>query len=127
MAKSTIGDEQGTPIALYNEGHGAWQPVPALNDAGYGAIAYDRRGSDWSSQPWDGDDYDTFAADLNTLMKELDRREVAPVGFSMAARPCGLAAYGSGRVAGAVFAAVTISTTLIVPAPYNDNCGTSRT
>jgi pimeloyl-ACP methyl ester carboxylesterase len=39
---------------------------------GYRVITYDRRGFGNSSQPSSGYDYDTFAADLNTLMTELD-------------------------------------------------------
>ncbi len=41
----------------------SWEKqVPALVDAGYRVITYDRRGFGESSQPWTGYDYDTFAA-----------------------------------------------------------------
>ena len=40
-----------------------------LLEDGHQVITYDRRGFGTSSQPATGDDYDTFAADLHTLMK----------------------------------------------------------
>ena len=46
-------------------------------------ITYDRRGFGASSQPWDGYDYDTFAADLHKLIEHLDLTGVTLVGFSM--------------------------------------------
>ena len=46
-------------------------------------IAYDRRGYGKSSRPWDGYEYDTFAADLDVLLKELELTDVTLVGFSM--------------------------------------------
>ena len=86
MAHITVGTENTTAIDLYYEDHGAGQPVvlihgypldghswekqvPALLDAGYRVITYDRRGFGQSSQPTTGYDYDTFAADLDTLIE----------------------------------------------------------
>jgi len=46
-------------------------------------ITYDRRGFGASSQPWNGYDYDTFAADLDALLRYKDLRDVTLVGFSM--------------------------------------------
>ena len=46
-------------------------------------IAYDRRGFGKSGRPWEGYDYDTFAADLHLLIEELDLTDVTLVGFSM--------------------------------------------
>jgi pimeloyl-ACP methyl ester carboxylesterase len=70
-------------------------------------ITYDRRGFGASSQCWDGYDYDTFAADLHTLIEQLDLTGVTLIGFSMGggevARYVGR--YGTERVAKAVFAA----------------------
>jgi non-heme chloroperoxidase len=43
-----------------------------LLDAGHRVISYDRRGFGMSSQPSTGYDYDTFAADLDVLGRELD-------------------------------------------------------
>lgn len=39
---------------------------------GGSVVTYDRRGFGWSSQPWDGYDYDTFASDLKALIDHLD-------------------------------------------------------
>lgn len=124
MAKLTVGTENGAPIELYYEDHGSGKPVvlihgwplsgrswenqvPALIDAGYRVITYDRRGFGNSSQPWNGYDYDTFAADLNQLIQQLDLHNVTLVGFSMGggevARYVGT--YGTNRVSHAVFAA----------------------
>lgn len=49
---------------------------------GYRAIAHDRRGHGRSSQPWNGNDMDTYADDLAVLMATLDLREVVLVGHS---------------------------------------------
>jgi non-heme chloroperoxidase len=70
-------------------------------------ITYDRRGYGSSSQPWEGYDYDTLAADLHKLIEHLDLTGVTLVGFSMGggevARYVGQ--YGTERVTKAVFAA----------------------
>ena len=56
----------------------------ALADAGYRAIAYDRRGFGRSGQPWNGYDYDTLADDLADVIEANRRDEDATlVGFSM--------------------------------------------
>ena len=67
-------------------------------------ITYDRRGFGNSSQPASGYDYDTFAADLKTLLETLDLREAVLVGHSMGTGEVTryLGAYGSARVARAV-------------------------
>ncbi|MCX4620367.1 alpha/beta fold hydrolase [Streptomyces albogriseolus] len=120
----TVGQENSTPIDLYYEDHGTGQPVvlihgypldghswekqtAALLAAGYRVITYDRRGFGQSSQPTTGYDYDTFAADLNTVMETLDLRDAVLVGFSMGTGEVGryLGTYGSERVAKAAFLA----------------------
>ncbi|MEU1265262.1 alpha/beta hydrolase [Streptomyces cellulosae] len=120
----TVGQENSTNIDLYYEDHGTGQPVvlihgypldghswekqtAALLAAGYRVITYDRRGFGQSSQPTTGYDYDTFAADLNTVMETLDLRDAVLVGFSMGTGEVGryLGTYGSGRVAKAAFLA----------------------
>ncbi|GHG04876.1 arylesterase [Streptomyces albogriseolus] len=120
----TVGQENSTTIDLYYEDHGTGQPVvlihgypldghswekqtAALLAAGYRVITYDRRGFGQSSQPTTGYDYDTFAADLNTVMETLDLRDAVLVGFSMGTGEVGryLGAYGSERVAKAAFLA----------------------
>ena len=79
---------EGRPVVLI---HGwpltsdSWDCMAlALAEAGYRAIAYDRRGFGRSDQPWQGYDYDTFADDLADVMAAHDVREdAALVGFSM--------------------------------------------
>ncbi len=79
---------QGRPVILL---HGwplssdSWDAqAMALAEAGYRAIAYDRRGFGRSAQPWNGYDYDTLADDLADVMSETNATEnVTLVGFSM--------------------------------------------
>ncbi|MFB7408277.1 alpha/beta fold hydrolase [Streptomyces sp. NPDC056202] len=120
----TVGQENTSPIELYFEDQGTGQPVvlihgfpldghswerqtAALLDAGYRVITYDRRGFGRSSQPATGYDYDTFAADLNTVLETLDLDDVVLVGFSMGTGEVAryISRYGSGRVAKAAFLA----------------------
>jgi non-heme chloroperoxidase len=49
---------------------------------GYRAIAHDRRGHGRSSQPWDGNDMDTYADDLAALIDTLDLKDAVLVGHS---------------------------------------------
>jgi non-heme chloroperoxidase len=100
MGKFAVGAENGLPIELHYTDQGEGQPVvllhgwplsgrsweaqvPALIDAGYRVIAYDRRGFGQSSQPWNGYEYNTFAADLAALMSHLDLTDAVLIGFSM--------------------------------------------
>ena len=124
MPRLTVAEENGTPVELYYEDFGSGDPIvlvhgwplsgrswekqiPVLVEEGYRVITYDRRGFGASSQPWNGYDYDTFAADLKALLEHLDLTGVTLVGFSMGggevARYVG--AYGADRIARAVFAA----------------------
>ena len=124
MPRVTVGEENGIAVELYYEDFGSGRPVvlihgwplsgrswenqvPALVEDGYRVITYDRRGFGASSQPWNGYDYDTFAADLHALLEHLDLTDVTLVGFSMGggevARYVGR--YGNDRVSKAVFAA----------------------
>ena len=123
MASLTVGTDNTTPIELHYEDVGAGRPVvlihgwplsgrswenqvPALVDAGYRVISYDRRGFGESSQPWNGYDYDTFAADLDALLKHLDLQDVALVGFSMGGGEVVryIGTYGTARVSRVVLA-----------------------
>ena len=118
MPTVTVGQENNAGIEIYYEDHGAGQPVvlihgyplsgrgwdkqvPALLDAGYRVITYDRRGFGHSSQPTTGYDYDTFAADLNTLLEHLDVDDAVLAGHSMGTGEVVryLSRYGSARVA----------------------------
>lgn len=54
-----------------------------LASHGYRCIAHDRRGHGRSTQPWGGNDMDTFADDLSTLIEHLQLKDVILVGFSM--------------------------------------------
>jgi non-heme chloroperoxidase len=83
----------------------AWDPqLKLVADAGYRAIAHDRRGGGRSSQPWQGNDLTTYAEDLAQLIEQLDLRDVVLVGHSTGGgevtRYVGL--HGTARVAKAV-------------------------
>jgi non-heme chloroperoxidase len=54
-----------------------------LASKGYRCIAHDRRGHGRSSQPWNGNEMDTFADDLSQLIETLDLKGAALIGFSM--------------------------------------------
>lgn len=76
----------GQPVIL---SHGwplssdAWAvELKLLADNGYRAIAHDRRGHGRSSQPWQGNDMDTYAADLAALVEALDLHDVILIGHS---------------------------------------------
>ena len=53
-----------------------------LANRGCRVIAHDRRGHGRSSQPWDGNDMDTYTDDLNALFEHLDLQNVMMVGHS---------------------------------------------
>ena len=55
----------------------------ALSNAGYRVISYDRRGFGRSGKPSSGYDFDTFADDLATLIRDLNLEGAALVGYSM--------------------------------------------
>ncbi|HEV3054925.1 MAG TPA: alpha/beta hydrolase [Solirubrobacteraceae bacterium] len=125
MPRIAVGTENGAPIEIYYEDHGSGQPVVlihgyplngnswerqerALLAAGYRCVSYDRRGFGRSSQPTVGYDYDTFTADLNTLLEHLDLRDAVLCGFSMGTGEVTryLGSYGSARVSKAVLLGV---------------------
>src|SRR5262245_25273287 len=100
MPYITVGKENSGNIDIYYEDHGSGKPVvlihgyplsgaawekqvPPLLNAGYRVITYDRRGFGKSSQPTEGYNYDTFAADLRNLITHLNLQQFALVGFSM--------------------------------------------
>jgi non-heme chloroperoxidase len=117
MPYVNVGEENSGAIELYYEDHGSGEPivlihgyplssrawdrqVPVLLEAGHRVIAYDRRGFGKSSQPTTGYDYDTFASDLDFLMRRLDLFDATLVGHSMGTGEVTryLATYGSARV-----------------------------
>ena len=53
-----------------------------LASRGYRCIAHDRRGHGRSSQPWNGNDLDTYADDLAELVQKLDLKNAIHVGHS---------------------------------------------
>jgi len=53
-----------------------------LASNGYRCIAHDRRGHGRSSQPWNGNDMDTYADDLSDLIETLDLKDAVLIGFS---------------------------------------------
>jgi non-heme chloroperoxidase len=71
---------------------------------GYRAIAHDRRGHGRSSQPWNGNDMDTYADDLAALVKELDLSNVIHIGHSTGGGEVAryIGRHGTKRVAKAV-------------------------
>jgi non-heme chloroperoxidase len=54
-----------------------------LASNGYRCLAHDRRGHGRSSQPWNGNEMNTFADDLSELIETLDLRNAVLIGFSM--------------------------------------------
>lgn len=104
----------GKPVILIHGwplSHRSWDAqIPALVTAGFRVIAYDRRGFGKSEGVWDQYGYDSLAADLNTLIEELQLKDVSLVGFSMGGGEVVryLSRYGTQRVTKAALIASII-------------------
>jgi non-heme chloroperoxidase len=101
----------GRPVVLI---HGwplsgeSWEgQVPALTQAGYRVVRYDRRGFGRSDKPKGGYDYDTLSDDLEGVLSELDLQDVTLVGFSMGGGEVAryVTRHGEDRLHSVVFAA----------------------
>jgi non-heme chloroperoxidase len=121
MPYVTVGKENGANIDIYYKDWGTGRPVvfshgwPLSADAfedqmfflterGYRCIAHDRRGHGRSSQPWSGNDMDTYADDLAKLVEVLSLKDAVHVGHSTGGGEVAryIARHGSKRVAKAV-------------------------
>ena len=132
----TITTKGGTQI--YYKDWGAGQPVVFshgwplsadawedqmifLADRGYRCIAHDRRGHGRSSQPWEGNDMNTYADDLATLVEKLDLKDAIHVGHSTGGGEVAryIGRHGTKRVAKAVL--ISAVPPLMVKTPANPN------
>jgi non-heme chloroperoxidase len=116
---STIATKDGTQIYYKDWGTGrpvvfshgwpltadAWESqMVFLASRGYRCIAHDRRGHGRSTQPWDGNEMDTYADDLALLIESLDLKGATLVGHSTGGGEVAryIGRHGTARIAKAV-------------------------
>lgn len=116
---------QGRPVVF---SHGwplsadAWEDqMYFLAEHGYRVVAHDRRGHGRSSQPWNGNDLNTYADDLATVIETLGLEKITLVGHSTGGGEVAryIARHGTRRVVGAVL--VGAIPPLMVKTPQNPN------
>ncbi len=82
-----FGPKTGKPVVLihgYPYSHRTFEyQMLALANAGHRAVGIDLRGYGESDKPWQGNDYDTWVADIRAVLTALDLRNVTLAGFSM--------------------------------------------
>jgi non-heme chloroperoxidase len=133
---STITTRDGTEIYYKDWGEGpvvafshgwplssdAWEDqMYFLAAHGFRTIAHDRRGHGRSTQPWDGNDMDTYADDLGELLDALDVEDVTLVGHSTGGGEVAryIGRHGTDRVAKVVL--VSAVPPLMLKTPANPN------
>src|SRR5262244_4267215 len=138
MPYVTVGKENSGNIEIYYKDWGSGPPVvfshgwPLSADAwedqmfflasrGYRCIAHDRRGHGRSSQPWGGNDMDTYADDLAKLAEVLDLKDAIHVGHSTGGGEVAryIGRHGTKRVAKAVL--IGAIPPLMLKTPNNPN------
>jgi non-heme chloroperoxidase len=136
MSFITVGKENGANIDIYYKDWGKGQPIVFshgwplsadafedqmifLADRGYRCIAHDRRGHGRSSQPWEGNEMNTYADDLAKLVEALDLKDAIHVGHSTGGGEVTryIGRHGSKRVSKAVL--ISAVPPLMVKTPAN--------
>ena len=136
----TVGKENGANIDLYYKDWGSGQPIvfshgwPLSADdwdaqmiyfasRGFRCIAHDRRGHGRSSQPWNGNDMDTYANDLMELTEKLDLKNAINIGHSTGGGEVAryIGRHGAGRAKGRIAKAVLVGAVppIMVKSPNN--------